>query len=127
MPSTTISGRLLPVMDLMPRMVRLVPPVGPELFCWILRPGTSPYRAAGTVDGLVFVRSEGLTPLMAYGVPRFDCSTPRAAATGGGLFLVGPEGLPRWRGRGAPRFDGPPPRGVPPVAPSPTALGPDED
>ena len=61
MPSTTMSGRLLPVMDLMPRIVRLVPPVGPELFCWILRPGTSPYSADCTVRGLAFVTSAAPT------------------------------------------------------------------
>ena len=78
MPSTTISGRLLPVMDLMPRMVRLLPPVGPELFCWILSPGTSPYSADCTVIGLAFVTSESATPLMAYGVSRLERSIPSA-------------------------------------------------
>ena len=78
MPSTTMSGRLLPVIDLIPRIVRFVPPVGPELFCWILSPGTSPYSADCTVIGLAFVTRAESTPLMAYGVSRCERSMPSA-------------------------------------------------
>src|SRR5947207_15655733 len=69
MPSTTMSGRLLPVIDLIPRIVRFVPPVGPELFCWILSPGTSPYSADCTVIGLAFLTRPESTPLTAYRLP----------------------------------------------------------
>ena len=73
-----MSGRLLPVIDLIPRIVRFVPPVGPELFCWTLSPGTSPYSADGTVIGLAFVTCAASTPLMAYGVSRGERSMPSA-------------------------------------------------